>query len=47
MIKVNWWLESIDDKVLLTNKLMDNAITRVAFVTENLDSVWIEVYKVE
>ena len=36
IIKVVWWLKSIDDKVLLTNKLtMDNAISRVAFATEN------------
>ena len=40
MIKVDWRKKSIDDllliddKVLLTNKLTDNAISRVAFATE-------------
>ena len=40
MIKVVSLLKSIDDKVLLTNELtnelMDNAISRVAFATENM-----------
>ena len=38
IIKVVWWLKSIDDKVLLTllmNEQMDNTISRVAFATEN------------
>ena len=40
MIKVVSLLKSIDDKVLLTNELTnektDNAISRVAFATENI-----------
>ena len=45
MIKVVSLLKSIDDKVLLTNELtnelMDNAISRVAFATENM-SKWLQ-----
>ena len=36
MIKVIWLLKSIDDKVLLTNEQTDNAVSRVAFATENI-----------
>ena len=35
MMKGDWWLKLIDDKVLQTNGLAHNAICKVAFMTEN------------
>ena len=38
MIKVDWWLKLIDDKVLQMYQWMDN--TKVAFATENTNFIF-------